>query len=128
MSATEAMGMNDKRHGSSWSDFLQGVPNRYPKMAEISPKPNQSKDFRNCTIVWALLWMSLRLMDSIRDVLKRRPIVVRQIRAVFQGSDPPRFRLVEMPFVRVVAIHIRRAAMRACWIGPMVENTGRPYL
>src|SRR6476659_4584136 len=50
-----------------------------------------------------------RLVDSISDILKWRPIVVRQIRTVFQGSDPPGFRLVEMQFVRVVASHIRRA-------------------
>ena len=50
----------------------------------------------------------LRLVDSIRDALKRRPIVVRQIRTVFQDSDPSRLRLVEMPMVRVVAIHIGR--------------------
>jgi hypothetical protein len=47
------MGMKDKRHGSSRSDLLQGVANKYPKMAEISPKPNQSKLFMYCTAVWA---------------------------------------------------------------------------
>src|SRR5438046_8623561 len=50
-----------------------------------------------------------RLVDSIRDVLKRRPIVVGQIRTVFQDSDPPRFWLVEMQMVRALARYVRRA-------------------
>src|SRR5262249_60385845 len=45
----------------------------------------------------------------ILDVLKRWPIVVRQIRRVFGGGNPPGFRLVEMQMVRMVARHIRRA-------------------
>src|SRR5689334_3191395 len=51
----------------------------------------------------------LRLMDSIRDALKRRPIVVRQTRRVCRGSAPPRGRLVEMQMFRMVTSYIRRA-------------------
>src|SRR5215470_16167415 len=58
MSARAATGINDKRHGPSCCDFLQGGPNRYPKMVETRPKPNQSKVLRYCTIMWALLWMT----------------------------------------------------------------------
>src|SRR5215510_3017145 len=50
----------------------------------------------------------LRLVDSITDVLKRRPVLVRQARGIFPGGKPSGFWLMEGQKCRVESLHTPR--------------------